>query len=42
MSRGALVLIAEGGVGMSGGALVGVAVSVGFGIVCPLSFSFNM
>jgi hypothetical protein len=35
-------LIAEGGVGMSGGDLVDVAVSAGFGIVCPLSSSFNM
>jgi hypothetical protein len=37
-----VVLIAEGDVGMSGGDLVGVAVSAGFGIVCSLSFSFNM
>jgi hypothetical protein len=37
-----VVLIAEGGVSMSGGALVGAAVLVGFEIVCPLSSSFNM
>jgi hypothetical protein len=37
-----VVLTAEGGADMSGGALVGVVVSAGFEIVCPLSSSLNM
>jgi hypothetical protein len=37
-----LVLVVEGGVGISEGVVIGVAEAAGLEVVCPLSSSLNM